>query len=58
MNTLVWTQIITLSRPCRDRSVDLAGRQCHCVMMQNICMSAVYESPNLMYKRQIKDVTL
>jgi hypothetical protein len=58
MNTPVWTQIVTLSRPCRDRSVGLAGRQCHCVMTRNVCLSAVCESPNLVYERQIKDTNL
>jgi len=43
MNTTVWTQNIMLSRPRGDRSVGLAGRQCHCVMTQNVCLSAVYE---------------
>jgi len=58
MNTPVCTQIVTLSRPCIDRSVGLAGREYHCVVTQNVCLSAVYESPNLVYKTQIKDVNL
>jgi hypothetical protein len=58
MNTTIWTQNITLSRPRGDQNVGLVGRQCHCVMMQNVCLSAVYESPNLVYERQIKGVNL
>jgi hypothetical protein len=58
MNTPAWTQIVTLSRSCRDRSVGLAGRQCHCVITQNVCLSAVYGSPYLVYERQMKDANL
>ena len=29
------------------------GWWCHCVIAQNVCMSAVYESLNLAYERRI-----
>jgi len=58
MNTPVWTQIVTLSRPCGEQSVGLTGKQYHCVITQNVCLSAVYENPNLVYERQIKDASL
>jgi len=29
-----------------------------CVMTQNVCLLAVYESPYLVYRRQIKDTNL
>jgi len=44
MNTPVWTQIVTLLRPCGDRSVGLAGRQCHCLMTQNVFVGCVWKS--------------
>ena len=30
----------------------------HCVIALNVCLSAVYKSPNAVYKRQIRDENL
>jgi len=35
------------------RNVCLADRWGHCAIARNVCSSAVYESPNSAYERQI-----
>jgi len=35
-------------------SVGLADRQHHCAIAHNVCLSAVTESPNLLYERWIR----
>lgn len=42
-----------LLKACTETCVGLADRQCHCAIAQCVCSLAVYENPNLAYKRQI-----
>jgi hypothetical protein len=53
-NTTLRTKTIMLPGPCREWSVGLADRLCHCMTAQNVWSSAVYNGPNSVYKMQIR----